>query len=93
MIILRDDAYGMIQWKQADMGLPNYGLEYGNPDFVKYAEAYGARGHRVGAAGDLERLLTESFERPGVDLIEVPIDYSMNHQILNEEIRQRTQAL
>ena len=41
VVILRDNAYGMIKWKQANMGLKDYGLDYGNPDFVKYAEAYG----------------------------------------------------
>ena len=39
MLILRDDAYGMIKWKQAHMQLPSFGLDYGNPDFVKYVEA------------------------------------------------------
>ena len=40
VLILRDDAYGMIRWKQSNMGLADYGLTYGNPDFVKYAESY-----------------------------------------------------
>ena len=47
VLILRDDAYGMIKWKQANMGFDNFGLDYKNPDFVKYAESYGAHGHRV----------------------------------------------
>ncbi|HSH27062.1 MAG TPA: acetolactate synthase large subunit, partial [Wenzhouxiangella sp.] len=42
VLILRDDAYGMIKWKQQDMGLPDYGLDFGNPDFVRYAQSYGA---------------------------------------------------
>ena len=42
VLILRDDAYGMIRWKQANMGFADFGLTYGNPDFVKYAESYGA---------------------------------------------------
>jgi len=49
VIILRDDAYGLIKWKQASMKFANYGLDYGNPDFVAYAEAYGAKGWRVGS--------------------------------------------
>ena len=32
VLVLRDDAYGMIKWKQANMGLPNFGLDFGNPD-------------------------------------------------------------
>ncbi|HMB38687.1 MAG TPA: acetolactate synthase large subunit, partial [Wenzhouxiangellaceae bacterium] len=60
VLILRDDAYGMIRWKQADMQLPDYGLEFGNPDFVAYAESYGARGHRADSVESLERLLAET---------------------------------
>ena len=51
VLILRDDGYGMIKWKQADMGFADWGLDYGNPDFVQYAASYGAYGHRIGAAG------------------------------------------
>ena len=50
VLILRDDSYGMIHWKQASMGFEDWGLSYGNPDFVKYAESYGAHGHRVPSA-------------------------------------------
>ena len=53
VLILRDDSYGMIRWKQANMGFADWGLTYGNPDFVKYAEAYGAHGHRVDSAEGL----------------------------------------
>ena len=86
VLVLRDDAYGMIRWKQADMGLPDYGLEFGNPDFVRYAEAYGARGHRADSVESLESLLAESLARPGVDLIDCPIDYSDSQRILFEDI-------
>src|SRR5215210_2111764 len=57
VLILRDDAYGMIRWKQANMGFADFGLTYGNPDFVKYAESYGAHGHRVESAEAVPDLL------------------------------------
>ena len=44
VLILDDSAYGMIRWKQAVDDFPDYGLTFRNPDFVKYAEAYGAKG-------------------------------------------------
>ena len=50
-------SYGMIRWKQANMGFKDWGLTYGNPDFVKYAESYGAKGHRVTSAEGLAPLL------------------------------------
>ena len=40
VLVLRDNSYGMIRWKQYSMGLPDFGLQYGNPDFPKYAESY-----------------------------------------------------
>ncbi|MDG2127219.1 MAG: acetolactate synthase large subunit [Fuerstiella sp.] len=87
VVILRDDAYGMIKWKQAHMNLKPFGLDYGNPDFVKYAESYGAHGHRVKSAATLLSTLEQCHESPGVHVIDVPIDYSENDQILNREIQ------
>jgi acetolactate synthase-1/2/3 large subunit len=88
MIVLRDNAYGMIKWKQANMNFPNFGMDMGNPDFVKYAESYGARGHRPATAAEFIPILQKTLEEPGVDLIEVPIDYSDNDRILNKEIKE-----
>ncbi len=53
VLIIQDDAYGMIRWKQAVDGFADWGLTFGNPDFVKYAEAYGATGRRVESADSL----------------------------------------
>jgi acetolactate synthase-1/2/3 large subunit len=93
VLVLRDDAYGMIKWKQETMGLREYGLDFGNPDFVKYAEAYGARGHRVQATEELLPLLEQCLNTPGVDLIDVPVDYSENDRILNHEIKEKSRNL
>ena len=93
VLVLRDNAYGMIKWKQADMRFDDFGLDYGNPDFVAYAAAYGAQGHRVTAAGRLRPTLEECLNRPGVHLVEIPVDYSMNHRVLNEETRELSAAL
>ena len=89
VLILRDDAYGMIKWKQLNYGFPNWGLDYGNPDFVKHAESYGALGHRVESADGLLPLLEQCHSTPGVHVIDCPIDYSDNDRILNREIHQR----
>src|SRR6059058_1275154 len=53
VLILEDSAYGMIRWKQAADGFPDFGLTFGNPDFVKYAESYGAKGSRVESTDSL----------------------------------------
>jgi acetolactate synthase-1/2/3 large subunit len=93
VLILRDDAYGMIKWKQANMGFQNWGLDYGNPDFVKYAESYGAIGHRVESAAEFLPLLRHCQQEPGVHVIELAIDYSDNDRILNNEIKQLSAKL
>ena len=87
VLILNDSSYGMIRWKQANMGFEDWGLTYGNPDFVKYAEAYGAIGHRVESAAHLTQLLKHTLDTPGVHLIDCPVDYSENDQILNKDIK------
>tara|TARA_B110000879_G_scaffold32036_1_gene43835 strand:+ start:90 stop:1730 length:1641 start_codon:yes stop_codon:yes gene_type:complete len=87
IIILRDDAYGMIQWKQSDMGFDNYGLDYGNPDFVKYIESYGGKGWRIDAAHKLQSQIEACLAQPAVHLIDVPVDYSLNNETLNKTIR------
>ena len=86
VLILDDGGYGMIRWKQAAAGFPDFGLGFRNPDFVKYAEAYGARGHRVTRAGELEGLLKETLAQGGVHLIATPIDYSENQRVLIDEL-------
>lgn len=93
ILILRDDAYGMIKWKQANMGFADYGLDFGNPDFVKYAESYGANGHRVESAESLAPLMEQCYVQGGVHLIDVPCDYSENDRILNHEIREKSGEL
>ena len=93
VLILNDNSYGMIRWKQANMGFKDWGLTYGNPDFVKYAEAYGATGHRVTSAAMLPGLLRQCLDAKGVQLIDCPVDYSDNDRILNHEIRERSAEL
>ena len=90
VLVLRDNAYGMIKWKQQNMGLKDFGLDYGNPDFVAYAECYGAQGHRVASSAELLPMITKCFDTPGVHLIEVPVDYSDNDRILNHEIKEQS---
>ncbi|TWT77896.1 Acetolactate synthase, catabolic [Posidoniimonas polymericola] len=88
IVILNDSAYGMIKWKQADMGFADFGLDFSNPDWVKFAECHGARGHRVDSIDQLGPILQSAGDQPGVDLIDVPVDYSVNDVVLNKEIKE-----
>ena len=64
-------------------------MTFGNPDFVAYAAAYGATGHRVGAVEDLRPTLAGAFASGGVHLVVVPIDYSENKRVLIDELAGR----
>ncbi len=93
VLILNDSAYGMIKWKQAHMHFQDFGLDFKNPCFVKYADSYGATGHRLEATGDLVPLIENCQQQGGVHLIDIPIDYSENDRILNVELPIRSAAL
>ena len=88
VLILRDNAYGMIRWKQAAGDFPDWGLTYGNPDFVAYAQSYGATSHRVEEAASFRGMLNAAFKAGGVHLIDAPIDYSQNTRVLIDELRE-----
>ena len=89
VLVLNDGAYGMIRWKQAVDQFPDYGMTFGNPDFVRYAEAYGAKGSRVTSAEALVPTLEAAFKGGGVHLVDCPIDYSENTRVLVEELRNK----
>jgi acetolactate synthase-1/2/3 large subunit len=77
----------MIRWKQGGAGFDDWGLKFGNPDFVEYAKCYGASGHRLSSAQDLKVTIQQAFKTGGVHLIDVPIDYSDNKRLLIDELR------
>jgi acetolactate synthase-1/2/3 large subunit len=87
VLIVQDNAYGMIRWKQAADGRPDFGMTFGNPDFVAYAKAYGVRGLRVENADGLAPTLEVAFAGGGVQLVVVPVDYSENIRVLVDELR------
>jgi len=89
VIILNDNSYGMIRWKQAGMGFDDFGLNLGNPDFVEYANSYGAIGYRPTSCEDFENILNKCVNSNGVHLIDLQIDYSLNHSILNELLKNK----
>jgi acetolactate synthase-1/2/3 large subunit len=87
VLVLQDNAYGMNRWKQAVDGFPDYGMTFGDPDFVAYAKAYGAKGSRVDNADGLVPALEAAFVGGGVHLVSTPIDYSENERVLVDELR------
>lgn len=93
VLVLNDSAYGMIKWKQSNMGFDDFGLDFGNPDFVKYAESYGAKGHRVESTARLAPILKECLDAGGLHLVDLPVDYKDNDRILNHELPERSGSI
>ena len=78
VVVWRDDGYGLIDWKQRnEFGRP-FGVEFGNPDFVAYAQSFGIAGFRPTSADDLYPTLKRALDVDGPALVEVPIDYREN---------------
>jgi len=93
VLLLRDNAYGMIKWKQKNMNFPDFGLDFDNPDFIAYAESYGAVGHRIESADELIPTLIKCQQEHAVHLVDVRVDYSENCELLGAKLCQRTSKL
>lgn len=93
VIILNDHGYGMIKWKQEKMGFDNYGLDFNNPDFIMYANSHGAHGYRPESDANFQEILDKCLSSPGVHVIDLPVDYSLNHLILNVMLKEKAAKL
>ncbi len=82
ILIWVDDAYGLISWKM-DMEIGhNVDTRFANPDFIAYAESFGARGYRIAAAGELLPTLQAALADDTVSVIACPVDYSANAELI-----------
>ncbi len=78
VLIWTDNSYGLIEWKQQIHYQRTSNVAFGNPDFVKYAESFGARGYRVAKAEDLLPTLKQALADDTVSVIDCPVDYREN---------------
>jgi len=78
VLIWEDGGYGLIEWKMdLELGEHHY-VKFGNPDIVKYAESFGAKGYQITSADELLPTLRAALADDGVSLICCPVDYSDN---------------
>lgn len=81
ILVWTDRAYGLIEWKQmVKFGRPSH-IQFNNPDLVKFAESFGAKGYRVKAAGELIPILKEAIASKSVAVIDCPVDYRENMKL------------
>lgn len=77
-LIFNDGGYGLIDWKQIKQFGEPFGVYFGNPDFVKLADAFGMKGYRVESPRDLLPILEEAFKQKSGAIIDCPVDYKEN---------------
>lgn len=85
-LIIDDNAYGMIRWKQAVDRFEDFGMTFTNPNFITYAESFGAKGAFVEDINDFRDTLEKAFWEGGVHVIAIPIDYADNITVLVDEL-------
>ncbi|MHB8690673.1 MAG: acetolactate synthase large subunit [Solirubrobacteraceae bacterium] len=83
VLVWVDDEYGLIKWKMELEYDESFDTAFGNPDFVAYAESFGARGVRITAADELLPALQEALAQDTVTVIACPVDYSANLELTN----------
>lgn len=73
-LVFNDGAYGNVKRSQVhDYGGRVIGTDLVNPDFVKYAESFGAQGLRAHTPEELRTCLRKGFDHDGPTLVEIPV--------------------
>src|SRR6478672_4508256 len=78
ILIWRDNGYGVIRWKQQVRFGRTSSVDFGNPDFVRYAESFGAAGYRVTAPTELRPILEQALQLDVPAVIDCPVDDGEN---------------
>ena len=83
ILIWVDDAYGLISWKM-DLEIGhNVDTRFHNPDFVAYAESFGAKGYSISSADELLPTLRRALDDDTVSVVACPVDYSANSALIS----------
>ena len=83
-LIFNDNGYGLIEWKQLNQFGHSSFIDFGNPDFVKFAESMGLKGYRVETVADLIPTLKEALAQDIPTVIDCPVDYKENLRFSQE---------
>jgi acetolactate synthase I/II/III large subunit len=92
VLVWVDGGYGLIRWKEQLETGRAVGVDFGNPDFVAFAESFGARGYAVEAAEELLPALRRALDDDAVSVIACPVDYAENAKLV-ESLGALTESL
>ena len=84
VLIWNDGNYGLIKWKQENQFGRESNISFTNPDFVKLAESFGAKGYSVKSSEELLPTMQQAIKDNTVVLIDCPVDYSENLKLTQE---------
>ena len=84
ILVWVDGSYGLIKWKMEMQLKRSSHVDFGNPDFVKFAESFGAKGYFIQAADDLLPTLKQALAEDTVSVIACPVDYSENTKLTDK---------
>jgi len=84
ILIFDDQRYGAIEWKQIIKFGRAFGSSFTNPDFVKLAESFGAKGYKIERANELYPTLEEALKLGGIHVIDVPVDFNENLRLTEQ---------
>lgn len=84
--VWNDGKYNMVEFQEVDKYGRSAGVDLGGVDFVKYAEAFGAKGLRARTSDEIEQVMKEALAHKGVCVVDIVIDYSDNHDLMTHVI-------
>lgn len=82
ILVWVDGGYGLIRWKEELTLGRTAAVSFGNPDFVRFAESFGARGYAIGSAEELLPTLRRALDDEAVSVIACPVDYAENSKLV-----------
>jgi acetolactate synthase I/II/III large subunit len=83
ILVWVDGGYGLIRWKEELTLGRTAAVSFGNPDFVRFAESFGARGYAIEAADELLPTLRRALDDRAVSVIACPVDYAENAKLVD----------
>jgi len=92
IIVLNDDSYGLIEWKQKANKSQSFGTKLLNPNFKAYAESFGIMGYSPSTQDELRKTLARTIESQELSLVEIKVESSVNAQ-LDEKLNQNSCAI
>ena len=84
ILIWRDNGYGLIKWHQLKQFGRSTHISFNNPNFVKYAESFGAKGFCIESTADFQPVMEQALKCGTVAVVDCPIDYSVNMEFTEQ---------